>query len=155
MKPLIQKKGDAIKALQAGDIDYLMHCVNCQGVMGGGIASQIKANYPKVFKGYKAFCDIVDKRSRLLGHVLILDKIINLFAQDDFGVHERQLHYGALAKCIANLPNEIPLETEKQQIYIGVPRLMCCGLAGGKWEVVSEMLESLPHWVQIVVYDFN
>jgi hypothetical protein len=163
MKPLIQRKGDVVKALLAGEIDYIMHCVNCQGVMGGGIAKQIKATFPNVFREYKTSCNVKDS-SKLLGNVLVFQSVINIFAQNNFGVHERQLHYGALSKALSKVSTHSELINKfhikygpdfNEKLKIGVPKLMCCALAGGRWEVVSEMLEGLPDWIEVVVYDFN
>ena len=33
--------------------DLICHQVNCQGVMGSGIAKQVREKYPKVYKEYK------------------------------------------------------------------------------------------------------
>jgi hypothetical protein len=156
MKPLIQKKGDLIKAFQANKVDYIMHCVNCQGVMGGGIAKQIKDTFPVVYSEYVKYCkEISDSNENLLGNVLIVDNVINIFAQNNFGMYERQVHYGALWSCLAVLSSGFNEIKHSGKVRVGVPKLMCCGLAGGSWEVVSEMLEAFPPWVEIVVYDFN
>ena len=32
------------------DCDYICHQVNCQGVMGSGIAKQIRERWPEVYK---------------------------------------------------------------------------------------------------------
>lgn len=86
--------------------DAILHQVNCQGVMGSGVAKQVREKFPAVFKHYKARCD-EDKRfkeqsgitkSSLLGLAQVCYKedypvgdikdkqvIINLFAQDRYG----------------------------------------------------------------------
>ena len=52
------------------DCDYICHQVNCQGVMGSGIARQIRERWPRVYDGYKNFCKYVGSDS-LLGKVFI------------------------------------------------------------------------------------
>ena len=37
--------------------DYICHQVNCQGVMGSGIAKSIREKWPVVFEKYKVFLD--------------------------------------------------------------------------------------------------
>lgn len=36
--------------------DIICHQVNCKGVMGAGLAKQIKSKYPNVYKDYKRLC---------------------------------------------------------------------------------------------------
>lgn len=38
--------------------DIICHQVNCQGVMGSGIAKQVREKYPVVYRDYKRMCDI-------------------------------------------------------------------------------------------------
>ena len=37
--------------------DYICHQVNCQGVMGSGIARQIRERWPEVYKDYYDHCN--------------------------------------------------------------------------------------------------
>ena len=39
--------------LKQDKVDIICHQTNCKGVMGAGIAFQIKRTYPEVFKKYK------------------------------------------------------------------------------------------------------
>lgn len=36
--------------------DIIAHQVNCQGIMGSGVARQIKKKYPEVFNMYEDMC---------------------------------------------------------------------------------------------------
>ena len=74
--------------------DVICHQVNCQGVMGSGIAKQVREKYPWVYKEYKKFCDTARKEGRSpLGcwQAIQIDEdnprkyIINIFAQENFG----------------------------------------------------------------------
>ena len=47
------KKGDVLRSRAM----YICHQVNCMGVMGAGIAKQIKAMYPEVYEEYKRVCN--------------------------------------------------------------------------------------------------
>ena len=55
-------KGD----LLSSDVKIRCHQVNCRGVMGAGLALQVKQKYPEAFEQYKALCDQFG--SSLLGH---------------------------------------------------------------------------------------
>lgn len=47
-------QGADLFAIQA---DAIVNPVNCQGVMGNGIALEIKKQYPKSYRAYKAACE--------------------------------------------------------------------------------------------------
>lgn len=38
-------------------VDVIVNPVNCQGVMGKGLALQFKKRYPECYPGYKQYCD--------------------------------------------------------------------------------------------------
>lgn len=50
---IIIKNGDLLKAKE----DILVHQVNIQGNMGGGVAKQIAIQYPKVESEYRKYCN--------------------------------------------------------------------------------------------------
>lgn len=45
--------GDLLEASE----DILGHQVNCQGVMGSGIAKILRDRYPNLYPEYKKYCD--------------------------------------------------------------------------------------------------
>lgn len=45
--------GDLLDALDKGEVNWAVHCVNAQGQFGPVLAAQIKKRYPKVFDEYK------------------------------------------------------------------------------------------------------
>ncbi len=64
---LTLSKGDLLKA----DVDAVVNTVNTVGVMGKGIALQVKHAYPDVFKAYEAAC----KRGEVeIGRVQVVDR---------------------------------------------------------------------------------
>ena len=78
-------KGDLLTA----DVKIRGHQVNCRGVMGAGIAKQVREKYPEAFEQYKALCDQFG--SSLLGHTQFVTChdgtiIANMFAQDGFEI---------------------------------------------------------------------
>ena len=54
------------------DANILAHQVNCMGVMGGGIAKQVKEKYPVAFDKYIDFIKNT-KDTKLLGKVQIVE----------------------------------------------------------------------------------
>lgn len=140
---------------------YICHQVNCQGKMGSGVAKQIRAKFPTVYKWYKVKCDegahekdrLGLSRSPLLGQVQVVYKedypvdsknidsqvICNLFSQDQYGYNGRQYtDYAAFEKCLLQLKQIVPAgET------IAMPYKIGCGLGGGNWGVVSGIIDKI------------
>lgn len=127
-----------IREIYGNAVDYtleskhrvMIHCTNNQGVMGAGIAKEVKE---KVYESYLYY-----KGGHKLGGVTgVGTQVLNLTAQERYGRGKRQVNYGALAKCLMEVGNNLSF----QQTELVVPKYMACGLAGGNWEVVMEMIE--------------
>ena len=138
--------------------DVILHQVNCQGVMGSGIAKQVREKFPKVYNSYKTVCDgMGERRAQLLGtaQCVMVDSgqfIVNLFSQENYGYDGKcYTDYNALKKCLQNVKN-YPM-FHKQ--VIAIPYLMGCARGGGDWNVVYKMIEEVfeNHDVLICEYD--
>lgn len=80
--------------------DILVHQTNCAGVMGAGIARQVKERYPEVFRLYKNCC-LRLPQDQLIGTTLIVQigkhqYIANCFGQRQYGRSGRYTEYPAL-----------------------------------------------------------
>ena len=69
--------------------DIIVHQVNCQGVMGSGLAKQVKEKYPEVFNGYYHYCK-QNMGTDILGTSLICEANDGKYIANLFG----QLYYG-------------------------------------------------------------
>jgi O-acetyl-ADP-ribose deacetylase (regulator of RNase III) len=155
-------KGDAVKALKNKEINYLLHCVNCQGVMGSGIALQIKNTFPEVYEDYTWFVknnydpEVCKPTEPLLGNyrlsflkdlsiippkTLYNRGVVNLFGQENFGMQVRQLNYGAISNALYKFYKEILEDGNMEEYKFAFPMKMGCDRAGGNWEVVYEIIE--------------
>jgi len=72
----------------------ICHQVNCQGVMGAGLARQVRAKYPQVYAPYRAYC----ATGNVLGTVLFVpvsdnNIIANIFGQDKYGRDRQYTDY--------------------------------------------------------------
>ena len=137
--------GDILKT----NTKYICHCVNAQGVMGSGVAKQIRAKYPKAFKVYR---DTHETKGLILGQVIGADCdehiILNLVGQKNYGRDgSLYLDYVALRKGI-NIINKNISEP------VSFP-MIGCGLAGGDWKLVSEIIEEESTNFQPIVYTFD
>ena len=139
-------KGDLLQT----DCEIIVHQVNCQGVMGSGVAKQIKAKYPKVFEIYKQVCDTTNPLGKLLRVPTNDDKtqwIYNLFTQDKYGRDKCHTDYEALQNCF----NEIS-EFNKPNRRIAMPYKIGCGLGGGDWDRVYKMIKDTFTDYEVILY---
>lgn len=153
-------KGDAVKALKEGEINYLLHCVNCQGVMGSGIALQIRHAFPEVYEDYIEFIKHKNNlQEKILGECRVsrIQKdinVVNLFGQENFGTQVRQLNYGAISQSLWLFKNHYDFcnEFKDNRLSIGLPYKMGCDRAGGDWEIVYEMVEFYLQDYDVMIY---
>lgn len=143
-------KGDIF---QSG-ADVILHQVNCQGVMGSGIAKQVREKYPVVYEAYKELCG-QDEPKNLLGIAQPVKAdsktiIVNMFAQEKFGYDgKRYTDYDALRKCFETVRDNNATDT------IAIPYLMGCYRGGGDWSVVSAMIEEIFTGCDVTIYEYN
>lgn len=117
----------------------ICHQVNCQGVMGAGLAKQVKTKFPSVYHAYKEKCDALGSKN--LGSVQFCSClseagyiVANVFGQDRYGTDKRYTNYNALKKAFSAVAQAFPNDA------IRIPYLMGCGLAGGDWNVVLQII---------------
>jgi O-acetyl-ADP-ribose deacetylase (regulator of RNase III) len=129
--------------------DVIAHQVNCLGVMGAGVAAQIKDKYPEVYEGYKSFCQDELKRLGTSGSEFLLGKcmvcvsddgspaIANLFGQNRLGDEGRPTNYNAIYDALVGLRGIMENHGWKS---VSFPYGMSCGLGGGSWNIISAMI---------------
>ena len=134
---------------------YTIFCqqVNCQGVMGAGLARQIRNEYPEVYKEYKKITD------PMLGYILPVITTdgricVNMFAQNSFGRDKRYTDYSAFKDCLRAIVGFIADHHVHEDVPIAFPYMIGCGLAGGNWIVIEKLLQEfstlIPNDVIIV-----
>lgn len=64
--------------------------------------------------------------------------IANMFAQYDIGTDSRKTEYGSFRYCIENLTSNVAPPYPK--VYF--PYLIGCGLGGGEWDIIADIIES-------------
>jgi len=141
------------------------HQVNCQGVMGAGLARHVKEKYPNVFEEYKLECQIYRRERTLMGKCQLVkvntDKwIANLFGQYQVGtvandrVDNESLdalqkkRYEALKQSLYELKSF----AQQHHLSVALPYQLGSGLAGGSWEVVRQMIEEVFHDYYVTIY---
>lgn len=140
------------------DLNFIAHGVNCQDKMGSGVAKALFTVYPEVKQQYhKYFGDnihlAINGQEDFLGTVqpvTVKDgKIVfNLFTQENYGYDGKlYVDYNSIQKCFDILTNQCDYVNA-----IAIPRIGC-GLAGGDWEVVREIINaSTGNKLDVYVY---
>ena len=141
---MLTEQGDLVK----GHYPIFCHQVNCRGVMGAGIAKQIREKYPEVYDTYRTHCMTANY---LLGTILPVfthdNRIcINMFAQDGYGRTGIWTDYDAFKSCLYRLENFLKACANKQNFRrtygsrIYFPYNIGCGHAGGDWKKILDLL---------------
>lgn len=130
-----------IGSLFSSGADLLVQQVNCQGVMGAGLAKQIAFHYPEVYREYKAFCQKYATSAEMLGKVLIVETygdtyVANIFAQDKYGRNGCFTDYAALKEGFTKVAES----AKTANMSVAIPYGIGCGLAGGNWEIVNSII---------------
>lgn len=131
--------------------DAILHQTNCKGVMGAGLALQIRNKYPDVYAKYRILCK--EEGTNLLGCIEVESpnaggpKIVNIFAQDDYNSTHRCTSYDALEQALSKAADIFSGRT------VAVPYKMSCGLAGGNWEIVKVIIqETIGKVCEVQIY---
>lgn len=118
------------------------HQVNCRGVMGAGLAKQVRQKHPDVYTSYKVKCANIQDGLGGLGDVQFCSCLhdsgyilANIFGQDGYGRDKQYTDYAALRKAFAHIAQAFPNNT------IRIPYKMGCGLGGGEWPIVLKIIE--------------
>ena len=135
-------------------LQVIGHQTNCLGVMGAGIAKQIKAKNPELFKAYVRYCKKNPDAHIILGTVQMIptddgsQMVANIFGEYSFcesvapyneGGKPRHTDYDALKEALHRLRTWMVLN---DKTTVGLPYKLGCGLAGGDWDgVVYPMIK--------------
>ena len=141
-------KGDITET----ELKYIGHGVNCQNKIGSGVAKALYEKFPEVKEQYHKFFEYPRGKSPLgcsqLVHTKEGKRIYNLFTQEYYGYDEkRYVNYAALVNCFMELAEFRAGET------IAIPKIGC-GLAGGDWNIVEQLInDTVGDDLEIWVYE--
>ena len=117
----------------------IVHQVNCRHVMGAGVALAIRRKYPKHYSDFMS-------KSATLGDIVVTKinnslYIVGMYSQLNYGSKVRQTDYEAMKICL----DKIIDFRKAHKLVVYMPYGIGCGLAGGDWNIVSEIiLDRLP-----------
>ena len=144
--------------------DVICHQVNCQGVMGSGVALQIKEHYPHVYKEYVKYVNYCNKNGiELLGTVqyvpnevwalIMVDTmknnniiaydtnyqyIVNLFGQNTYG-EGLQTDLKAMKKAFIDIREK----AKKLGSTVAMPYKIGSVRGGADWNDVYNIIKSV------------
>lgn len=134
-------KGNLFNYLKPGEA--AVHGCNDQGIMGSGIALEVKTRFPGAYDVYR---NKFEQHGLVLGEIIpYFDKtgviIINAVTQNFYGKDgKRYVKYDAVAECCRQIREgfKVMLEPPKTLYF----PLIGAGLGGGSWPVISEIIKS-------------
>ena len=124
--------------------NIIVHQTNCLGVMGAGLALQLRKKYPIIFDKYKILCDLYKKfPNSLMGYTQIVNVdnskyVMNCFGQLSYGTG-LQTDYESLKLSL----NQVKEYAEYNNLSVAIPYKIGCGLAGGDWNIVYKIIEDI------------
>ncbi len=145
--------------LLSAKTQLIAHQVNCMGVMGSGVARQVRIAFPSVYKSYADMC-AANKPADLLGRVQFIhvlksaeDRffvVANMFAQRNYGKDgKRYTDYAAFSECLQKLR---AFMSEGGHRSIAFPYRIGCGLGGGDWDgIILPMIRSELREFDVVI----
>ena len=141
---IIYKQGDML----AGPEKYILHGCNAQGVMGSGVALQIKQKWPEAYEYYR-YAYVNDGLE--LGVMLAVDcddkTIIHCITQEFYGRDKNRVYvdYNAVKDCLRLVNHNF------KGVDVAMPKIGC-GLANGDWNIVEQIINETMVDVQPIVY---
>lgn len=129
------------------DAQIICHQCNCYGVMGSGVAKEVKQRYPNVFKDYR---NDYENGKLKLGYVCFSPTenckgqiIANMCGQNYYGYSSKQYtDYNKLQECFNKVVEYAKDKYNSTKPKIAFPYRMSCCRGGGDWNVVLKMIEN-------------
>ena len=140
------KTGDLLKAEEK----VIAHQVNCFGA-AGGLAAYVFNKWPEADNDYMQLVTRLNRKKVLLGMAQLTGEqrdghiICNLFGQDQPGADYRP---DALRKALTMLGEE----ARTMGWSVALPYKLSCGICGGDWNEVQQIIESTMEGVDCVIY---
>lgn len=142
--------------------NIICQSVNHQGVMGSGLAKQIRDKYPDIVNGYENMCRTHTFRSIMRNGLVhfhsvfdnkgVFQQIASIFGQEKYGKNKRHTNYTSLMNGFIRVFEY----AESQGYSIAIPYGIGCGLGGGDWETVLLLLKDvLEYYPTLNIYIYK
>lgn len=133
-------EGNLVELAANKEFDLIAHGCNCFCRMKSGVAKAIVDKFPAA---EKADNETIAGDIRKLGNYTVathfrykkpIVKIINCYTQYRYDRDKQVVDYEAIALCMRKINSKFKTQS------IGLP-LIGCGLAGGDWNIVKDILK--------------
>jgi O-acetyl-ADP-ribose deacetylase (regulator of RNase III) len=122
---------------------------------GGGFAQALRSKWPTIQEDFKRWVDL-DRTALALSNVRIADvddeiSVASMICQKGYGTAVKpRIRYAALRQSLAT----VATFAAEHHTSVHMPRIGC-GLAGGRWDVIRELIASAlcANGVPVTVYD--
>lgn len=140
--------------------DFIMHQVNCCGVMNSGVAKSLRNFNKGIFTHYKHKVEYCKEHNiQLLGnndYYWLVNHgksqcIVSMFAQNGWGYDGKQYtDYEAFQTCLRQFKADFSLVEDKilRKISVALPYNIGCCRGGGNWQDIYTIIET-----ELVDYD--
>lgn len=125
------------------DHGYIMHQVNCQNVMGAGVAKSLATKYPIILESYHDFCYEHPTAQNRFGSIQEVPinsqlKIFNCFTQLAYGNSKKTgIKYTDEEQLMRAL-SVFDQTAKNDDMPAYVPGFIGCRLAGGNWDRIRK-----------------
>ncbi|KXJ33638.1 hypothetical protein AX282_09420 [Bacillus spizizenii] len=153
-------KGNILDASE----DIIVQQVNCKGVMGAGLAKAILNKYPNVKKEYQSFRNfnlnkgLTDKDLLgLVNYVRVSDvKVVaNIFGQVNIKKNRFDNTMYTKTDALTRGLKEVKELSKQLNKSVAIPYGIGCGLAGGDWNIISELIDSIFSDYNVTIYKLD
>lgn len=157
-------KGNLIDLFLGGNFDMIAHQANCFHKFGTGIAKEIKQKIPRAYDGdlQTLWGDINKLGTYSLGYITRLlppdangvikgksGSVLNIYSQYITSTETRQTNYYALGTALTKI-NKL----YGKDYSIGLP-LIGCGVAGGDWKIVRQIIEETLNEMDVTIVHYG
>ena len=124
---------------------YIMHQVNCQNVMGAGVAKSLASKYPEIKEAFHAFAKTYTKPKERFGWIQPVRVspslvICNSFSQFTFGNSRMTGICYTDMLTLKSALKRFDVRAKKAGKPAYVPVYIGCGLAGGDWNDIRHFI---------------
>lgn len=155
--------GDLFEGIKTSSTYIIIpHVANDIGAWGKGFVVPLAQHFPKAKEDYQEYIESQHKApidNDLLGDTVftkVPPKIViaNMIAQKGIGTTQKPIRYAALVKCMETVRKTAIIIQKHGPLEIHAP-MFGAGLAGGKWEVIEELINEIWRDIDTIIYSLK
>ena len=136
--------GDLIKLANEGRFTNIVHGCNCFNTMGAGVAKAIRSAFPRAYEVDQSSGRGDASKLGTISSTLVEAsetgedlRVINAYTQFRYGRNGQHVDYEAVRSCFRIIKEQYAVPGS-----ITAYPLIGCGLAGGDWNIISEIINT-------------